>query len=1446
MSFRTRLPVVLGLAVLAGLACEEFPEPLESDAGQIPVELEPVDWPAELALGDAAILEVEVVDGNGAVIQGVDVSWSLEDGSVGMLEANGTDAMSRELTGDALGWAHISMSLEQDPFVPTTRVDSVPILLAGVELGSPADDTTLRALGQAVTLSARGLDVDGNPQANTGLTWSLADGSAVTLVGGAQGDQINVEAAVEGTTAIAVGHDLCVSTAVCSDTIRITVDQVADSVALSSRADTLVTEDTVQLSATAYDANGNAAPSEALTWTSRDPAVATVDGSGQVVAEAEGQTWIVVGANPGAADSASVEVSGSGVLTVDLTDAPADLLASAVLYLNGVYVLDPVVTQGRRYLLDQPFSTDLLTLADTVAALGAARVPAGTYGSIFLEIDSATIMLLDAYTFSDGTRTRTFTVPEDTLVAPIDGSATFADNDTIRVVLDFDVDGSFPMPEPSEGVVSSVSFDPTTRVVDRTSAASIAGALTNTGTADVESLSVRAVRTDVAGDTVFARSGAGGAFKFRYLIAGSYDLSVPRAPACHVANPSVLAVSVVAGEGAVDADFTIDPVTIDSIAMAPAEDTINAIGFTTTLGATAYEGATALDALAVDWSSADPSLATVDGSGAVTGLAEGTARIVAAACGATDTALVTVRQLPASVTVRPSDTAIDAGATAQFAATLADSGGATIDTATFTWASSDEEVATIDGGGLATAIRSGATIIQATHPATGLFGSADLGVLLASAESFSVGPNTACALTATNQVVCWGPNPHGGLGFPSVDWVTPFGPQTIPLPTSETYQQVSAGQAHACALTTAGDIYCWGSGGNGELGNGNNFDSPDPVLVDRPAGETFTDVSAGEWFTCAATASGQAYCWGWNNRGRLGNGTTNDANIPTPVSQSSGVELVDLEAGGEFVCGIATDDAGYCWGAGDVGQMGNGSFSDSFTPVGVSMPTAAFVDFAMSRVQACALGGNGNIYCWGRNAGNWLQDDIASPEQVGTETFVALGGGNRTVCGARDDGSVRCAGANYYGQYGSGTLGGEQQAWSDGASGLSVSALDGSGDTLCGLDTNGDVFCWGAKGSGLTGTAESGETPTPVQTSMAGTGDLTGNGNRFCAVNDLNELYCWARIGHLVGYTSDWIAHPELVTQPPSGQGLLEVTTGSSHTCVLTDAGRVYCMGENYVGQLGDGTFDARTQSWVEAAHPEATTWQSVSAGLEFTCALDTSNRVYCWGWNGNGQIGIGTGIEEGHPDPVRVEDVGVNFTSIEAGRWHVCATTSNSSIYCWGWGGTGQLGNGSYSSQSIPTEISTGGRFFRDVAAGGWHTCGLTFDDEALCWGQNWIGQLGDGGEYESTAFPQAVTGGHQFDSIDMANDYTCAIDLSGGAWCWGAGWQGQFGNDAFHNSSSPMEAYTGMALRALRAAPQTSCAIDTNGNVWCAGSHENGHTGVGEFLYEVLPVRVGGSGGN
>jgi alpha-tubulin suppressor-like RCC1 family protein len=194
------------------------------------------------------------------------------------------------------------------------------------------------------------------------------------------------------------------------------------------------------------------------------------------------------------------------------------------------------------------------------------------------------------------------------------------------------------------------------------------------------------------------------------------------------------------------------------------------------------------------------------------------------------------------------------------------------------------------------------------------------------------------------------------------------------------------------------------------------------------------------------------------------------------------------------------------------------------------------------------------------------------------------------------------------------------------------------------------------------------------------------------------------------------------------------ISAGGYHTCGVTTSGAAYCWGRNGDGQLGDGTTTSRSSPVAVSGGP---VFQGISAGGYHTCGLTTSGAGYCWGNNFFGQVGDGTPFGD-HSSPVAVSGSLV-FQAISAGGWHTCGVTTSGAGYCWGWNSTGQLGDATTTDRSSPVAVS-GGLAFQALSTGERHTCGLTTSWAAHCWGENVVGQLGDGTGFRTS--PVAVVG--------------------------------------------------------------------------------------------------------
>jgi alpha-tubulin suppressor-like RCC1 family protein len=302
--------------------------------------------------------------------------------------------------------------------------------------------------------------------------------------------------------------------------------------------------------------------------------------------------------------------------------------------------------------------------------------------------------------------------------------------------------------------------------------------------------------------------------------------------------------------------------------------------------------------------------------------------------------------------------------------------------------------------------------------------------------ALSGGGEMFCGLTSSSQW-CWG-GQVGGLS-------TEFFRDSLPtlVGGSVSLVKISSGPFHTCGLTSGGDAYCWGQNSYGQLGVGDTVNNATPVLVQ--GGLKWSAISVGFWHTCALTTTGAPYCWGNPAFGALGNTTVDTLPAqPTPLGVNGGLTLASINAGSLYTCGVSPAGKGYCWGNNIIGQLGDGTDTSRDAPVAVAMPAGiTFTTIAVDRANdvlstTCALTSIGAGYCWGSGTNGQLGNaSIQScsiqlgghpypcnftPVAVGGGlTFAALAVGDLHVCGVTTAGAVECWGGNAFGQLGNGT-----------------------------------------------------------------------------------------------------------------------------------------------------------------------------------------------------------------------------------------------------------------------------------------------------------------------------------------------------------------------------------------------------------------------------------------
>lgn len=288
---------------------------------------------------------------------------------------------------------------------------------------------------------------------------------------------------------------------------------------------------------------------------------------------------------------------------------------------------------------------------------------------------------------------------------------------------------------------------------------------------------------------------------------------------------------------------------------------------------------------------------------------------------------------------------------------------------------------------------------------------------------------------------------------------------------------IAASSTHSCAVSTTGEVYCWGQNCSGQLGVGDRLTRLAPVRVTLP--EAALEVAVGSGFSCALTTGGSIYCWGSNERGATGTDSTEPRLIPAgPIGGSP--NLAQLHAASGHACSIDTSQGLRCWGSNSEGQLG---IADPFPAPGIarfvptSIGSASWSDMALSGGHSCGIQSDGTLHCTGRNVGGQLGIGLAAGGQlrefqaVGSDSdWLQVVAGQFNSCALKTDMQMFCWGDGTGGALGMGDLPIVEMPTLHGARlwrAVALSAFHG-----CGVDAAGDLYCWGRAVEGQLGVAQ--------------------------------------------------------------------------------------------------------------------------------------------------------------------------------------------------------------------------------------------------------------------------------------------------------------------------------------------------------------------------------------
>ncbi|MEU4239655.1 hypothetical protein [Actinoplanes sp. NPDC026619] len=580
----------------------------------------------------------------------------------------------------------------------------------------------------------------------------------------------------------------------------------------------------------------------------------------------------------------------------------------------------------------------------------------------------------------------------------------------------------------------------------------------------------------------------------------------------------------------------------------------------------------------------------------------------------------------------------------------------------------------------------------------------------------------ACGLRTDSTLWCWGDNGQGQLGVGSDD---PHRTTAVRVGTATNWATVSSDDQTTCATRTDGSLWCWGDNLGEQFDDGTTEDRNAPVRVQ--AGTQWSSVSVGKdqvcgipttgaircwgsgfpsgllgensdftrasWggiemggHTCAVNNDHALWCWGANDHGQLGNGSTTDDHVlARPASTRS---WATAAVGASHTCALTTGGDMWCWGFNGYGQLGDNTTEERKVPVAVNADLK-WKAVAAAGERTCGLTDSGALWCWGSDIGTLIR---AEPLRVGTDTGWAQVDTDEYTCAVRTDKSLWCWGSDAEERLGDGVT----RIPGDGAKfkapGRWKSVAVG-GYSICGVLA--DVSLWCSSYTGRMYTIPAQKVGAPSTWS-----GVTVGGDNACGLKANATLWCW---GVPPGRTQmtpvyDFTPRPVLAE---FGRTWASVAA----SCALDTEGKVWCWAD----EQSKGPVDL----------PAATRFD---AGWGTVCAVTTDHSLWCWGPNDHGQLGNGT--TQASAVPVRV-GTAHDWADVSVGRDHLCGIRTDTSLWCWGKGGTGLLGNSVTRDQHTPIRVrSTAG--WLSVSAGSSNTCGIQRDHSLWCWGDNYGMRLG------------------------------------------------------------------------------------------------------------------------
>jgi alpha-tubulin suppressor-like RCC1 family protein len=712
------------------------------------------------------------------------------------------------------------------------------------------------------------------------------------------------------------------------------------------------------------------------------------------------------------------------------------------------------------------------------------------------------------------------------------------------------------------------------------------------------------------------------------------------------------------------------------------------------------------------------------------------------------------------------------------------------------------------------------------------------------AQVIAAGGSHSAFIHPDGTLWAWGENRNGELGDgTTIDRVT-----SVQIGTATTWRSVVAGNTafdngYTMAIRTDGTLWAWGSNYYGQLGDGTTTERHSPVQIGTAT--TWQSVSAGRWHTVAIRTDGTLWAWGRNDLSQLGDGTTTERHSPVQIGTATTWQSVAAAGVGGWdlvtydyvpvavTVAVRRDGTLWAWGTNTYSQLGDGTTINRTAPTQIGTATT-WQSVSAGAYHVAAVRTDGTLWAWGIGDGTPTGSGV--PTQIGTATtWQSVSAGYGHTVALRQDGTLWAWGFNDSGKLGDGTTTSRSLPVQVGTAAIWQSACAGDEHTVA-LRANGTLWAWGDGGNGQVGstTLATNNRFSPEQIGTATTWQsVSAYHNYTVALHHDGTLWAWG--GNYYGQLGDGTTTNRTVpVQIGTSTMWKSITTSSSYSkstlAVRTD-GTLWAWGNNYSGQLGDGTTTDRA---TPVQIGTATTWQTVAGGDTYTVALRTDGTLWAWGSNYHSQLGDGTATDRHTPTQI---GNATSWQRIAVGGNHAVAIRTDGTLWAWGDNSFGQLGrNQAYTPMQVGTAAN-----WQSVAAGEFYTMAIRTDGTLWSWGYNGSGQLGDGTNNMGREAPTQVGTATNWKSISAGESHVVALRTDGTLWAWGNNYSGQLGDGTFRVAHSvPMQVGAATTWQSASAGSAHTVAIRTDGTLWAWGDNRSGQLGDGLPFSSATPLLI------